>query len=69
MKLFENKTLYVINQSLREIDGELIEILEVRETKGNKIELKYIKTIRLPDHLVGRTNNLAVLSENEVFVS
>ena len=37
LKIFENKTLYVINQSLREEEGELIEVLKIIETKQNKI--------------------------------
>lgn len=35
LKIYENKTLYVINQSNREKEGELIEILEIEETANS----------------------------------
>ena len=54
---------------MRKKEGELIEVFSIIETDENKIELQHIKTIKLPDYLVKKVNNLAILSENELFVS
>ena len=39
MKLYNKKLLYIMNQSLRKKEGELIEVFSILETKENKIEL------------------------------
>ena len=67
--LFQNKYIYIINHAFNCIKSvERIEVVEIIKDNNNKFkELKYIKSIILPDNFFCTLNAITAVSQNTIY--
>lgn len=65
--LYRNSSLYVLNHAYYN-GGERIEIFDLFENE-NKVKAKYKKSITFDDSYLGRLNDLAVLNDEEIYIT
>ena len=68
INLYKNKYIYIINHSFNYIKSyERIEIVEIIKENNIFKELKYLKSIILPDNYFGTLNSLTVVSNEVIY--
>ena len=68
INLYKNKYIYIINHSFNYIKSyERIEIVEIIKEKNNFKELKYLKSIILPENFFGILNSLTIVSNEIIY--
>ena len=68
INLYKNKYIYIINHSFNYIKSyERIEIVEIIKENNNFKELKYLKSIILPENFFGILNSLTIVSNEIIY--
>ena len=68
INLYKNKYIYIINHSFNHIKSyERIEIVEIIKENNIFKELKYLKSILLPDNYFGILNSLTIVSTEIIY--
>jgi hypothetical protein len=66
--LYKNSTLYVINHAYQK-GGERVEILSISEDPNSGVKIEYLRSHQHDDKFAGNFNDLAVIGEDEYYVS